>query len=92
MDGGIQHHANQRREAISAVASSVCLAGLVVFVTVLGAEHFLHPGLDPREHRISEYVSVSGGWLMVIGFVGWATALAAAALLVWRSGVGPAVG
>lgn len=90
MTRGTQHNANRRRKDIFDAGGSICLVGLVVFVTVLGAELFLHPALGPRDHRISEYVNASGGWLMVFGFAGWTSALAAAALLALRRGVGPA--
>lgn len=67
---------------------SICLAGLTAFLAALVAEHLMHPGLAPRDHRISEYVNAPWGWVMTIGFIGSSAALAGTALLVCRSATG----
>jgi hypothetical protein len=45
-------------------------------LAALVGEHVLQPGLDPEGHRISECANGSPGWVMTVGFVAWALALA----------------
>jgi hypothetical protein len=52
-----------------------------MFLAVLGLEHVLAPDVGVEHDRISEYAVRGVGWLMVSGFVAWAVALAATALL-----------
>lgn len=55
--------------------------GVAAFLAALALEHVLAPDLGVEHDRISEYAVRGVGWLMVSGFVAWAAALAATALL-----------
>lgn len=67
----------------------VARAGIAGFVVVLVFEHLLAPELDVLRDRISEYAVRGVGWLMVLGFLAWAVALAASALLARLAVDGP---
>jgi hypothetical protein len=60
-----------------------------MFLAALGLEHVLAPDLGVEHDRISEYAVRGVGWLMVGGFVAWAVALAASALLAGVAVHGP---
>jgi hypothetical protein len=55
---------------------------LLLFLGIVGVEHFAVPRLDPARHMISEYANGPGGALMVVGFLAWAASLASTAFLV----------
>ena len=65
------------------------VASLSWFVLTVVLEHVLVSELEPTRHTISEYANAPGaaGPLMVAGFLIWAAALAATAVLVARSPV-----
>ncbi len=60
-----------------------------MFLAVLGLEHVLAPDLGVEHDRISEYAVRGVGGLMVAGFIAWAVALAASALLAGVAVQGP---
>ena len=47
-----------------------------MFVVIVLIEHVLAGRLSPASHMISEYANAGDGWLMVVGFLAWALALA----------------
>lgn len=57
--------------SLRSVAIWVASFGLSGFVVALIACHIFHPGLSPRDHRISEYANASGGVVMTLGFASW---------------------
>ena len=71
----------------SVLVHGVAIASLSWFVLTVVLEHVLVPELEPARHTISEYANARGapGALMVAGFVIWAAALAATALVVLRA-------
>ncbi|MET0602627.1 MAG: DUF998 domain-containing protein [Baekduia sp.] len=62
----------------------VARGALVVFVTLLIAEHAINSELSPGRHQISEYVHGDAGWTMTAAFVAWAVSLGATAVDVGR--------
>lgn len=60
-----------------------------MFLAVLVLEHVLAPDLGVEHDRISEYAVRGVSWLMVSGFVAWAVALGASALLAGVAVRGP---
>lgn len=69
-----------RRRRLRALAGVL----LAAFVGLVSLEHVLEPSLSPWRHQISEYANRGSGWLMTLGFVGWAASLALTALLLRR--------
>ncbi len=62
----------------------VARVALVLFITLLTAEHAINSELSPGRHQISEYVHGDGGWAMTAAFVAWAVSLGATAVGVGR--------
>jgi hypothetical membrane protein len=60
-------------------------AGSGLFAVTVLAEHIVNSQLSPWNHQISEYANGSTGWLMTIGFVGWAVSLTLTAVLLQRA-------
>jgi hypothetical protein len=65
---------------------TAAVAALAVFVLLVAALHVLIPSLAPARYTISEYVKTGAGWIMVLAFVAWATALALTAVHISRTG------
>jgi MFS family permease len=66
----------------------VAVGGMALFLLIVIVEHLASPSLNPATHEISEYVHTSLGWLMTIGFVGWAVSLAATGVWADSGSVG----
>jgi hypothetical protein len=89
-DGIATGHATDRPGLhASSRALHASRGGIVVFLGVLVIQHALSPELSVERDRISEYAVRGTGWLMALGFVSWALALAASAVLARVAVVGP---
>lgn len=67
----------------------VSRGAIAVFLGALLVQHVLSPELSVERDRISEYAVRGTGWLMAVGFVSWAVALGASALLARAVVQGP---
>jgi hypothetical protein len=65
--------------------ATVALAVIALCVAALVALHVVEPGLDPRDHTVSEYANTSTGWLGTTALAAWSVALFAASWAVGGS-------